>query len=112
MDHDILDLINRRENQILIHSCIYYKFNDNLIEDWQYDNMGKDLIELAREYPDEFKASYHYEDFINYVNSDTPSGYDLPFSSYEVLSKAVYLLQLNGRSCCQVYPNKNSRIKK
>ena len=57
MDQEILDLINRRENQILLHSCIYYKFNDNLIGDWEYDQIGKQLIDLAKDYPDEFKAS-------------------------------------------------------
>ena len=82
MDQEILDLINRRENQILLHSCIYYKFNDNLIEDWQYDSIGKDLLELAKDYPDEFEASYHYEEFIDYVNSETPSGFNLRYSSY------------------------------
>ena len=68
MNKYIVELINRKENQILIHSAIYYRFNDNLIPDWQYDSIGKDLIELAHKYPEEFKMSYHYKDFIEYVN--------------------------------------------
>ena len=87
MNKDIVELINRKENQILIHSAIYYRFNDNLIPDWQYD------IKLS----EEFKMSYHYKDFIEYVNSDTPSGYNLPIATVEVTSKAMYLLRLYGR---------------
>ena len=56
MNDEIVSLINRRENQILIHSAIYYRFNDNLLQDYQYDNIGKDLIELAHKYPKEFEA--------------------------------------------------------
>ena len=111
MNQEILDLINRRENQILLHSCIYYKFNDNLIEDWQYDSIGKDLLELAKDYPDEFKASYHYEEFIDYVNSDTPSGFNLRYSTVENVSKAMHLLRLYGRNTTK-FINDDSQIKK
>ena len=111
MDQEIIDLINRRENQILLHSCIYYKFNDNLIEDWQYDSIGKDLLELAKDYPDEFEASYHYEDFIDYVNSETPSGFNHRYSTVENVSKAMHLLQLYGRNTTK-FINDDSQIKK
>lgn len=111
MNKDVIELINRKENQILIHSAIYYRFNDNLIPDWQYDNIGKDLIELAHKYPEEFKMSYHYKDFIEYVNSDTPSGYNLPIATVEVTSKAMYLLRLYGRDTT-AFINKDAKIKR
>lgn len=110
MNQDIIDLINRRENQVLIHSAIYYRFNDNLIPDWQYDNIGKDLVELAHKYPEEFKASYHYNDFIEYVNSETPSGFNLPYATVEVTSKAMYLLRLYRRKTTE-FINEDSKIK-
>lgn len=111
MNDEIVSLINRRENQILIHSAIYYRFNDNLLQDYQYDNIGKDLIELAHKYPKEFEASHHYEDFIEYVNSETPSGYNLPYSTIEVTSKAMLLLRLYGRKTSE-FINKDTKIKK
>lgn len=111
LNQDILDLINRRENQILLHSCIYYKFNDNLIEDWQYDSIGRDLLELSKDYPDEFEASYHYEEFIDYVNSETPSGFNLRYSTVENVSKAMHLLRLYGRNTTK-FINDDSQIKK
>lgn len=111
MNQEIIDLINRRENQVLIHSAIYYRLNDNLIPDWQYDNIGKDLVELAHKYPEEFKASYHYNDFIEYVNSETPSGFNLPYSTVEVTSKAMYLLRLYGRQTTE-FINNDSKIKR
>lgn len=110
MNQEIIDLINRRENQVLIHSAIYYRLNDNLIPDWQYDNIGKDLVELAHKYPEEFKASYHYNDFIEYVNSETPSGFNLPYATVEVTSKAMYLLRLYGRKTTE-FINEDSKIK-
>ena len=33
---EISELIKRRRLQILIHSCIYYEFNQNLITDIQW----------------------------------------------------------------------------
>lgn len=111
MNDEIVSLINRRENQILIHSAIYYRFNDNLLQDYQYDSIGKDLIELAHKYPKEFEASHHYEDFIEYVNSETPSGYNLPYSTIEVTSKAMLLLRLYGRKTSE-FINKDTKIKK
>lgn len=111
MNQNIVELINRRENQILILSCIYYKFNDNLVEDWQYDLLGKELVKLASEYPEEFKSSYHYEDFIDYVDSDTPSGFNLPYSTVENVSKAMHLLRMCGRNTTK-FINDDSKIKK
>ena len=111
MNQNIVELINRRENQILVLSCIYYKFNDNLIEDWQYDLLGKELVNLASEYPEEFKSSYHYEDFIDYVDSDTPSGFNLPYSTVENVSKAMHLLRMCGRNTTK-FINDDSKIKK
>ena len=111
MNKDIVELINRKESQILIHSAIYYRFNDNLISDWQYDSIGKDLIELAHKYPEEFKMSYHYKDFIEYVNSDTPSGYNLQIATVEVTSKAMHLLRLYGRDTTE-FINKDAKIKR
>lgn len=111
MNNEILEKINRRENQILLHSCLYYKFNDNLLTDHAYDNLGKDLIELSQQYPLEFSASYHYSEFKDYVTSECPSGYSLHYSTTEIVSKAVLLLRLYGRKTIS-YINEDSKIKK
>lgn len=111
MNDEILEKINRRENQILLHSCVYYKFNDNLLPDHAYDNLGKDLIELSQQYPLEFSASYHYSEFKDYVTSECPSGFNLHYSTPEIVSKAMHLLRLYGRSTTE-FINSDSKIKK
>lgn len=49
LDPRISELIKRRENQILLHACLYYEFNLNLISDDKCDQLSfelKDLIDL------------------------------------------------------------------
>ena len=65
---------------------------------------------LAKKYPNEFKASYHYESFIDYVNSDTPSAFDINYNSPEVISKAIQLLRLSGRKTTQII-NDDTKLK-
>ena len=57
MGVDTLVLINRRERQILVHSCLYYQFNENLIQDHVYDAWSKELVELIQTHKEEFKRS-------------------------------------------------------
>ena len=54
---DILEKINRRQNQILLHSCIYYKFGTSIISDAQFDDWSKELVKLRKENPEIAKQS-------------------------------------------------------
>ena len=42
----IAELLNRRRRQILVHSGIYYKMNDNLISDSTWSAWAAELEEL------------------------------------------------------------------
>ena len=56
--------ILRKRQQILVHSCLYYRFDTNLIEDYQYDRIGKSLAELQIKYPElSQEVKYKYEAF-------------------------------------------------
>ena len=48
----VSELISRRRRQILIHSILYYKFNENLISDWQWSEWAEELEQLQRDYPE------------------------------------------------------------
>ena len=48
----IAELLNRRRRQILVHSIIYYKMNDNLISDSTWSAWATELEELQAEYPE------------------------------------------------------------
>lgn len=65
----MLALINRRERQILLHSCIYYEIDKNIISDYQFDMWSKELVELMEAYPNEFKASEYYSEFKEFTGS-------------------------------------------
>lgn len=91
-ENTIIALIRRRRRQILIHSCIYYRLNDNIIDDYKYDMWGKELGRLQTEYPE---ISAKVPDFYEYFKDYTPectSGYNLPIWLPEVISKAEKLL--------------------
>ena len=91
---DIYSLINRRRRQILVHSVIYYKLNDNLVSDYTWSSWGKELVELQKKYPDisdEVPYANAFQDF------DPSTGYSLPLDDPWAVSKAVYLLKI-GRN--------------
>ena len=47
--HDIgtvEELTKRRRMQMLLHSCIYYELNENIIPDDTYDKWATELAEL------------------------------------------------------------------
>ena len=49
---DVAELLNRRRRQILVHSIIYYKMDDNLISDSTWSAWATELEELQKKYPD------------------------------------------------------------
>lgn len=78
-------LIQQRRLQILIHSCIYYKFNGNIISDRQYDIFGKELVQLQQQYPHVSEKVIWYEAFKDW---DGNTGFDLPTNDAWVIEKA------------------------
>ena len=92
MNGKVLELINRRERQILVHACCYYAFNENLISDYRYDKFAVDLMELIKNNPKEFEASIYYCEFKDYAKEKTPSAYNLNYRSPEILNRAYSLI--------------------
>ena len=48
----IAELIQRRRLQLLVHSCIYYAYNENLITDDTWAEWALELEKLQAQYPD------------------------------------------------------------
>ena len=86
----IAELINRRRRQILVHSCIYYRLNDNIISDHQYDMWSKELAELQAAYPDIAETVPFADEFRGF---DGSSGFDLPIHMPYVVGTAEALLR-------------------
>lgn len=97
MNFEILSVINQRERQILrvVHSAIYYRFDSNIVSDFDYDKWGRQLVALAKQYPKEFEKSVKYDVFKDYVEDECRSGFNLPFNDPIVVHKAMYLMKLH-----------------
>lgn len=91
----IKELILRRRLQILVHSCIYYRLNTNMISDSTFDEWSKELVELQRKYPKISKLVKYYDSFKDF---DGSSGFDLPYGEPWVLNKAQQLLGYGGET--------------
>lgn len=52
--------INQRERQLLVTSYLYYKLDKNIISDDKFDEWAFELVDLMKQYPDEFKQSEFY----------------------------------------------------
>ena len=82
---NIAEKIQQRRLQILIHSCIYYEFNRNVISDRQFDIWAKELVQLQKDYPEIAKQVDWAEAFEGF---DGSTGFDLPIKDKWVQNKA------------------------
>jgi hypothetical protein len=77
LDFPIEDQINRARRNVLVHSIIYYVYNENIISDYEYDQWGKRLIYLQSRFPLESENTPFLLDIFREF-SGTTSGFDLP----------------------------------
>lgn len=92
MTHEeIAELISRRRRQILVHSIIYYKFDDNIISDATWAKWARELYDLQKQYPD-IAATCPFADA--YKDFDPSTGYNLPLDDSWGVSKALQLIRL------------------
>lgn len=92
--NDIRELITRRRHQLLIHSCLYYRMNENIITDHTFDLWSNELVELQKKHPDTAKQCIYHEYFEDF---DGSSGYNLPYHLPRILNAATTLLRVHKR---------------
>ena len=90
----IAKLITRRRRQILVHSVIYYRLNDNIISDQQWSEWALELENLQTQYPDIASECPLADAFKAFDHS---TGKNLPLDDPWALNKAQYLLVLRGK---------------
>ena len=78
-DFNELEKIQLLQRSILVNSFAYYELNENILSDFQYDENAKQLAEMKRTCPEEFRQSRYYPYFHDYCADDThyTSGFDL-----------------------------------
>jgi NAD-dependent DNA ligase len=76
-----LEKIQLLQRSILVNSYVYYELNNNLLSDYQYDMNAKQLADLKKQYPEEYKRSSYYSYFRDFCsendNEHYTSGFDL-----------------------------------
>ena len=87
---EIAELINRRRRQVLIHSVIYYRLNDNLISDSQWSEWAKELYDLQKQYPEIAMTCVYAKD---YKDFDPSTGFNLPLEDIWAVNKAQQLVK-------------------
>ena len=64
------ELIKRRRIQVLVHSCIYYALDDNIVPDHIFDNWAKELEQLMKDHPGAYSDRFDNA----FKNWDSSSG--------------------------------------
>ena len=84
--------IKQRRKQMLIHSCIYYELNDNIVSDHKWQEWAEELAKLQNDHPDCCKIHYYDEHFVGW---DGTTGAMLPYRNQEIFSNARWLLNFH-----------------
>lgn len=75
----IVERIQLLQRSILVNSFAYYELNENILTDFQYDANARQLEELVKQHPEEFKRSRYYTYFHDFYDAGehATSGFDL-----------------------------------
>lgn len=84
--------IKQRRLQMLVHSCIYYVLDSNIISDSTWSKWSLELRYLQNQYPEISKEVEYAEYFKDW---DGSSGAFLPIHEDWVMQKAYKLLSLH-----------------
>lgn len=87
---DALQLINQRQQQLLVHSFIYYQLGDNIIPDYLFDRWSNELASLQKRYPRLAKQSIYHQEFLDFEGG---SGFNLPYHYPKIQAAGIWLLE-------------------
>lgn len=85
---EIAEKIQQRRLQILVHSCIYYELDRNIVSDATWDKWAKELVKLQAQHPYIAKEVIWADAFKGF---DGSTGFDLPIRDEWVMRKAKQL---------------------
>lgn len=89
----VAEKILQRRAQMLVHSCLYYEFDNNIIPDTKWDEWARELVQLQKDYPEISKEVRWYEYFEDW---DASTGAFLPLKDEWVIKKAKEISRLFG----------------
>jgi len=88
------EFIHRRRIQIVVHSCIYYRLDANIISDHQWAAWAKELVDAQERFPDIAEKELWAKEFADF---DGSTGFNLPVTDPGVVSRAHQLLRYQER---------------
>lgn len=86
----VLNKMNQLEQQILVHSILYYRLGCSIWSDAKWNSKAKELQGLVESSPELFKESILYQEFKGF---SWVSGYDLPIYHPHYTAIAVWLME-------------------
>ena len=92
VNESVRELIQRRRLQLLIHSCIYYEYNESLVTDEQWKNWAVELETLQKEYKAESELVPWADAFREFDHS---TGFNLPTTDPWVMGTARWILRIS-----------------
>ena len=88
------EFIHRRRLQITVHSCIYYRLDDNIISDHQWAEWAKELVAAQEAFPEIAEKQLWAKEFADF---DGSTGFNLPHSEPGVVRLAQRLLRYRDK---------------
>ncbi len=103
----IAEIIQRRRIQMLIHSKLYYDMDTSLITDSQFDEWGRELVQLQKDNPEIAKRICFADAFKDW---DASTGAFLPLQDPWIIRKAQQLLTINRNMKGENYKHEHKKI--
>ena len=101
----VKERIRQRRLQMLIHSYIYYKLDNNIVSDATWSRWAKELQQLQVDYPKEASEVEWAEVFEDW---DGSSGAFLPLDDEWVKQTALKVLEVHNNTKKQSKPKTHS----
>ena len=93
VNESVRELIQRRRLQLLIHSCIYYEYNESLVTDEQWKNWAVELEVLQKEYKAESELAPWADAFREFDHS---TGFNLQTTDPWVMGTARWIFRISA----------------
>ena len=88
--NEVAAKIAQRRRQILVHSIIYYRFDDNIVPDHKWMQWARELQQLQTQYPELAAQGPLAKEFADWTGE---SGFRLPLGDPHYGAVARWLLE-------------------
>ena len=90
-------LLQQRLRQFLVHSYLYYKLDESIISDTEYDRICMELRELLKKYPEE---DLPFRKIAEKALGDEASGYSIRQYPPSIISVSICSIKIIIGSKC------------